>query len=159
MKDKNSKKDKNRTDIDGRADIRGRADAGNIADADNRADAGENSGGNAGETNGAVGGREGGGNNGESKNGGSNASLYMTAAADVLAAVFYGLAFSPIKIYGLIASVLLELAALAFAGSQKKVRPSPALTAATVIAYALLAASAATFIAGMVFSATGASGG
>lgn len=153
MKDKNSKKDKNRTDINGGTDTDGRADAGN------RADAGGNLGGNAGEPNGAGGGREGGGNNGESKNGGSNASLYMTAAADVLAAVFYGLAFSPIKIYGLIASVLLELAALAFAGSQKKVKPSPALTAATIIAYALLAASAATFIAGMVFSATGAGGG
>ena len=80
--------------------------------------------------------------------------FFIAIGALALAAVALGLAFlPPLGVYSLIASVLLELTALAFLNTQKKRNNFKGVFAVTVVAYALLAASVALFVGGLIFSA------
>lgn len=90
--------------------------------------------------------------NGENKTD-TKVYFYISIAACVLAAVAFGLSFSALGIYSLIASFLLEFCALSFATTQKKKNPFPAVKIATVTAYVLLGLSAALFIGGLIYSA------
>lgn len=84
----------------------------------------------------------------------SNIYLYFGIAALVLAAISFGLSFTSWGVYFLIASVILELTSLAFLTARRKKSPSKATLILTVFAYILLAASAALFVGGLVYSAT-----
>ena len=79
--------------------------------------------------------------------------FYIAIAACVLSAVAFGLSFSVLGIYALIASLVLELCALSFCVTQKKKNPFPALKFVFIAAYILLALSALLFIGGLVYSA------
>lgn len=80
--------------------------------------------------------------------------FYFAIGACVLAAAAFGLSFSFMGIYALIASIVFELTALSFAGAQKKKHNLPAVKFITIIAYVLLALSALLFIGGMIYTAT-----
>ncbi len=79
--------------------------------------------------------------------------FYIAIAACVLSIVAFGLSFSVLGIYSLIASLILELCALSFCVTQKKKNPFPALKFVFIAAYVLLALSAALFVGGLVYSA------
>ena len=79
--------------------------------------------------------------------------FYIAIAVCVLAAVAFGLSFSVLGIYALIASLILELCTLSFCVTQKKKNPFPALKYVFIAAYILLALSAFLFIGGLVYSA------
>ena len=79
--------------------------------------------------------------------------FYIAIAACVLSGVAFGLSFSVLGIYALIASLILELCALSFCVTQKKKNPFPALKFVFIAAYVLLALSALLFIGGLVYSA------
>lgn len=85
----------------------------------------------------------------------SNSKVYFYAAiaACVLGVVSFGLAFSVLKIYSLIASVVFFLAALALLGTQKKVNNFVGVLFLKVIAYVLLVMVVLFFIGGIIFSA------
>lgn len=78
---------------------------------------------------------------------------YIAVALTVLAAAAFGLMFTALGIYALIASLLLSLAALAFTGTQQKKNSFKGLIVIKVCAYAVLAAAAAVFIGGIIYSA------
>lgn len=84
----------------------------------------------------------------------SKTYFYVAIALCVLAAVAFGLSFSFMGIYALIASLILELAALSFCVTQKKKNNFPALKFVFIAAYVLLALSALLFIGGLIYSAT-----
>ena len=84
----------------------------------------------------------------------SKAYFYVAIGACVLAATAFGLSFSFMGIYALIASLLLELCALSFCVTQKKKNPFPALKFVFIAAYVLLGLSVALFIGGLIYSAT-----
>lgn len=84
----------------------------------------------------------------------SKTYFYVAIALCVLAAVAFGLSFSFMGIYALIASLILELAALSFCVTQKKKNKFPALKIVFIAAYVLLALSALLFIGGLIYSAT-----
>ena len=79
--------------------------------------------------------------------------FYIAIAMCVLAATAFGLSFSFMGIYALIASLILELSALSFCVTQKKKNAFPALKFVFIAAYVLLALSALLFIGGLVYSA------
>ena len=79
--------------------------------------------------------------------------FYIAIVACVLSGVAFGLSFSVLGIYALIASLVLELCALSFCVTQKKKNPFPALKFVFIAAYILLALSALLFIGGLVYSA------
>ena len=79
--------------------------------------------------------------------------LYFAIGSLVLAATALGLSFTILGVYSLIASVLFELLSLSFLATQKKKCNLKCILYLTIAAYALLAASAALFIGGLVFSA------
>jgi len=83
----------------------------------------------------------------------TKAYFYVAIAACVLAATAFGLSFSFMGLYALIASLILELCALSFAVTQKKKNNLPALKFVFIAAYVLLALSAALFIGGLIYSA------
>lgn len=80
--------------------------------------------------------------------------FYLAIACCALGAVAFGLAFTPLKIYALIAAIIFELAALAFIAAQRKKRDFNAVFTVKVISYVLLLAFVAVFIGGLVYSAT-----
>ena len=77
--------------------------------------------------------------------------FYIGVAACALGAVAFGLAFTVLKIYALIASILLELVALSFLGTQKKKNDFKAVFYVKIVAYALLIAFLAFFIGGIIY--------
>ena len=79
--------------------------------------------------------------------------FYIAIAACVLSSVAFGLSFSILGIYALIASLILELCALSFSVTQKKKNPFPALKFVFIAAYVLLALSGLLFIGGLIYSA------
>ena len=83
----------------------------------------------------------------------SKVYFYIAISLCVLAAVAFGLSFSFMGIYALIASLVLELCALSFCVTQKKKNPFPALKFVFIAAYILLALSGLLFIGGLVYSA------
>lgn len=78
--------------------------------------------------------------------------FYCGICAGVLAIVAFILAFFVLKVYGLIAAVVLVLCALAFFSSQKKKRSFTALKALNIIAYVLLVVFIGFFIGGVVYA-------
>ena len=78
--------------------------------------------------------------------------FYIAIAALVLSAVALGLAFSPLGVYSLIASVIFEITALSLLATQKKKYYFKGVLYLTVIAYSLMALSAALFIGGMIYN-------
>ncbi len=79
--------------------------------------------------------------------------FYISIVMCVLSAVAFGLSFSFMGIYALIASLILELCALSFAVTQKRKNPLPALKFVFIAAYVLLALSALLFVGGLIYSA------
>lgn len=79
--------------------------------------------------------------------------FYISIAALVLAVISFGLAFSPLGIYALIASVLFCLCSLSFLATQKKKNCFKGVKAMTVAAYVVLAVCAGWFVGGLVFNA------
>ena len=84
----------------------------------------------------------------------SKVYFYIAIGACVLAAVAFGLSFSLLGIYALIASLLFELCALSFCVTQKKKNNFPALKFVFIAAYVLLGLSAVLFVGGLIYSAT-----
>lgn len=78
--------------------------------------------------------------------------FYCGICAGVLALVAFILAFFVLKVYGLIAAVVLVLASLAFFTSQKKKRNFKLNKIFTIIAYVLLGLFIAFFIGGIIYS-------
>ncbi len=78
--------------------------------------------------------------------------FYCGICAGVLAIVAFILAFFVLKVYGLIAAVVLVLASLAFFTSQKKKRNFKLNKIFTIIAYVLLGLFIAFFIGGIIYS-------
>lgn len=83
----------------------------------------------------------------------TKAYFYTAIVACVISALAFGLSFSFMGIYALIASLVSELCALSFAVTQKKKNPLPALKFVFIAAYVLLGLSAALFVGGLVYSA------
>lgn len=92
-------------------------------------------------------------NGGEENKSATKTYFYIAIAMCVLSAVAFGLSFSVLGIYALIASLLSELCALSFCVTQKKKNNFPALKFVFVAAYALLALSALLFVGGLIYSA------
>lgn len=78
--------------------------------------------------------------------------FYIAIAALILAATAFGLAFSPLGVYSLIASIILELCSLSFLATQKKRYNFRAVLYLTIAAYTMLVLSAAFFIGGLIYS-------
>ncbi|MDE7082417.1 MAG: hypothetical protein K2O89_01775 [Clostridia bacterium] len=83
----------------------------------------------------------------------TKAYFYVAIVACVLSAVAFGLSFSFLGIYALIASIILELCALSFSITQKKKNNLPALKFVFIAAYVLLALSLLLFAGGLIYSA------
>lgn len=79
--------------------------------------------------------------------------FYLGAAVCVAGAAAFALAFSPLKIYALISSIILEIAALSFFSAQKKKYNFKFVKIFKILSYVLLAAFAAFFIGGLIYSA------
>lgn len=82
--------------------------------------------------------------------------FFIAIGLIVAAAIALGCTFIPsIGVYMLIASVLLELAALSFISTQKKKNNFMAVFYVTVVAYVLLALSGLTFLGATIYSMVG----
>lgn len=77
---------------------------------------------------------------------------YIAVALTVLGAVAFGLSFTVMGIYSLIASVLFSLGALTFANIQKKRNNFKELIFVFIAAYAVLAVTVAFFIGGIIWA-------
>lgn len=81
--------------------------------------------------------------------------FFIAIGALLLAAVAFGCTFiNGVGVYALIASVLLELAALSFLSTQKKKNNFKGVFYATIAAYVLLGLSVALFAGGLIYVAT-----
>lgn len=78
--------------------------------------------------------------------------FYIGIAATVLGVAAFGLTFTALGVYALIASVLFALAALSFLGTQQKKHNFKGVFFAKIAAYALLAVAVAFFIGGIIWS-------
>lgn len=78
---------------------------------------------------------------------------YIAIALIALSAVSFGLAFTMLGIYAIIASVLCSLAALAFADVQKRKNNFKRLVIIRICAYVTLGISVAFFTCGLIWSA------
>lgn len=84
----------------------------------------------------------------------TRAYFYIALGLLALAAVALGCTFIPgVGVYSLIASVLLELAALSFLSTQKKKNNFKGVFAVTVVVYIFLAASILMFLGGLIYVA------
>lgn len=79
---------------------------------------------------------------------------YIAIALTVLGAVAFGLSFTVMGIYSLIASVLFSLGALTFANIQKKRNNFKELIFVFIAAYAVLAVTVAFFIGGIIWASS-----
>ena len=79
--------------------------------------------------------------------------FYIGAALSLLCAVAFGLAFSPLRIYSLISSIVLGIAALSMVAAQQKKEKFKALFYLKIADYILLAAGVILFVSGMIYSA------
>lgn len=79
---------------------------------------------------------------------------YIAVALTVLGAAAFGLSFTVMGIYSLIASVLFSLGALTFANIQKKRNNFKELIFVFIAAYAVLAVTVAFFIGGIIWASS-----
>lgn len=79
--------------------------------------------------------------------------FYIALGTCAAGAVFFGLTFTVLGIYALIAAVLLEIAALSFLNTQKKKYDFKAVFIVKVITYALLSAFLTFFLGGLIYAA------
>lgn len=85
----------------------------------------------------------------------TRAYFYIAIGLIALAAVAFGCTFiQGVGVYTLIASVILELAALSFLSTQKKKNHFKAVFYATIVAYVLLVISMLLFTGGLIYVAT-----
>lgn len=77
--------------------------------------------------------------------------FYIAAVCCALGAVAFGLTFTALGIYSLIAAILLEIAALAFSNTQQRKNNFKAVFYVKVITYALLIAFLVFFIGGIIY--------
>lgn len=77
---------------------------------------------------------------------------YISVGLTVAAVVFFGLAFTILGIYALIAALLLSLASIAFANVQKRKNNFDKLVIIRICAYVVLGITAALFIGGIIWS-------
>lgn len=81
--------------------------------------------------------------------------FFISIGLLVMAAIAFGCTFIPnVGVYTLIASILLELAALSFLSTQKRKNNFRGVKYATVAAYILLGLSTILFAGGLIYSAT-----
>ena len=80
--------------------------------------------------------------------------FYISVALCVLCAVAFGLSFTALGLYALISSILLGIASLSFAATQKKKNNFAAVKYVKIAAYILLAICVGFFIGGLIYSAT-----
>lgn len=83
----------------------------------------------------------------------TKAYFYAAIVACAMSAVAFGLAFSTLKIYSLIASVTFLLAALTLINTQKKVNNFKWVFYLSIIAYVLLGIVTLFFIGGIIYAA------
>ncbi|MCD8309372.1 MAG: hypothetical protein LUD19_05890 [Clostridia bacterium] len=81
----------------------------------------------------------------------TKAYIYAAIACVCLGAVFYGLMFTVISIYGLIAGIVFEIAALGFSRTQKKKNPVKWGKYVDIAGYVLLIAGVAFMVAGIIY--------
>ena len=81
--------------------------------------------------------------------------FYIAIACTSLGAIFYGLTFSPLAVYSLLASILFCLASLSLLGTQKKRKNFKGVLALTIVTYILLGIFLAFFIGGVIWSSLG----
>ncbi|MCD7728463.1 MAG: hypothetical protein LUI60_00935 [Clostridia bacterium] len=83
----------------------------------------------------------------------TKAYIYTAIACGALGAVFYGLMFTAVSIYGLIAGIVFEICALGFSRTQKKKNPVSWGKIVDIICYILLIAGILFMVAGIMYSA------
>ena len=93
-------------------------------------------------------------NNGPENNG-DKLFVYIAIGLIALGAVALGLSFTVLGIYALMASMLIEIAAMTFINVQKTKNNFKWLKFVRIAAYAVFIAAVAVFIGGTVFSAKG----
>ena len=84
---------------------------------------------------------------------GGNVYAILGAVACALGAIMYGLAFTPVAIYGLIAGIVCEIAACGLFRAQQKRRPMLWAKVVLIISYVLLALGAAFMVGGIIWAA------
>ena len=77
---------------------------------------------------------------------------YIAIGLIVAGAVSLGLIFTVLGIYALIASILFEIAALAFVNIQKRKNDFKELKIIKIIAYVALGITAAVFVGGIIYA-------
>ena len=78
--------------------------------------------------------------------------FYISIACTALGALFFGLTFTPLGVYSLLASILFCLASLSFLGTQKKKENFNGVFILTVVTYCLLGVFVAFLIGGVIWS-------
>lgn len=79
---------------------------------------------------------------------------YISIGLTALGAVFIGLTFTVLGIYALIASILLSLAAVAFANVQKRKNDFKQLLIIRILSHIVLCIGVILFVGGLIWSAT-----
>lgn len=79
--------------------------------------------------------------------------FYLSVGAAAASAVAFGLTFTLLQLYALVSALLLALAAVAFADTQKRKNNFRGVRYASAAAYVLLILYAAFFIGGLIWSA------
>ena len=69
-----------------------------------------------------------------------------------LGGLFFGLTFTPLAVYSLLAAILFCIASISFLGTQKKRENFKGVLILTIIAYILLAGFVAFFVGGVIWS-------
>ena len=78
---------------------------------------------------------------------------YISTGLTVASAVFAGLSFTVLGIYALIASILLSLAAVAFANVQKRKNDFKQLLIIRILSHIVLCICVLIFVGGLIWSA------
>ena len=78
--------------------------------------------------------------------------FYIALACTAASPVFFGLTFTPLGVYSLLASILFCLASLSLLGTQKKKENFKGVLILTIVTYVLLGIFLAFFIGGVIWS-------
>lgn len=77
--------------------------------------------------------------------------FFVALPCTVLCVVFFGLTFSPLGVYSLLAAILFCISSLSFLSTQKKRENFKGVLILTIITYILLGIFIAFFVGGVVF--------